>query len=823
MSGAKRKGLPPIQKGPIVMAPPPKIVETIVEKTDLSAFEEQALVIDTNLLVGPVYDNSKQRAKALKEQLGDINTRLQTTLTTFDAVNPGDHDDDMLGDLAKHADSMASGQMKATLKHFINNYRDMSSHIHDSSKEREDILFQLSDWFTMDHMDDLYGPTTHKAVEKEAEQGYTSALVNFEKFKRLQNNIKLANAKGLNVDHLLQEKRRMEKDVMGGLAIMKKGKEKAKAATSDGASTWRHAADEVVSMLRKVRTEGSDEMDTVKQKVDGLVLELKQKTQCTDQLRKEVKERKNMMSRYADDNSDLTDEVARLRFKIKKLEVNLDNATKLLHNQIDLKNIQLPKQEEEETGKEITVTVSFILRQLGEATDANNLKRMDSDPAFLRKQIRDNRETIEAFSRELIKLNETVEKLEADMKRKESILSDLELVNNDLRERVTESRSDEGIAISQQPSSFSVNGVKMALSSQACNCKCHQASMVSLHRPSSQEISGQGDDKDKNKLLKKLDYFRKALSDAELRLSQAYKEIAEMRRKSLGADDSSTELLKIESGGESSGDEEEKTSKEPGKDKKKVAKEPKRKKNVRRKSIKPKGKKDKSLPPINQPIIPEPEVPPPPEFDDNRDNELWQVGDIQGRLNMLVMAIMSYVTDIGKLVGGEEETVKKAVVQQFQFGQKPEDKAVKNASNKRAAERRQRRDQVMLSGQRAVAIIREAYDMLTSALDLQHSDFEAIYRSFKQHQQIRAVHHAAMMGRLPQGSNVVRMGSNENAVEYYLKSYGGGGGGGVAGGGRGHPSGQPFELKDRPASGASSKASVSLAFLILFLIYVVMV
>ncbi|XP_071086325.1 rho-associated protein kinase 2-like [Haliotis cracherodii] len=759
MSGAKRKGLPPIQKGPTLMAPPPKIVEPIeVEKTDLSAFEEQALVIDTNLLVGPVYDNTKQRAKTLKQQLGDINTRLQTTLTTFDAVNPGDHDDDMLGYLAKHADSMASGQMKATLKHFINNYRDMLSHIQDSSKEREDILFQLSDWFTTDNMDDV--STTDKEVEKEAEQGQTSALVNFEKFKRLQNNIKLANAKGLNVDHLLQEKRRMEKDVMGGLAIMKKGKEKAKAATSDGASTWRHAADEVVSMLRKARTEGSDEMDTVKQKVDGLVLELKQKTQCTDQLRKEVKERKNMMSRYADDNSDLTHEVARLRFKIKKLETNLDNATKLLHNQIDLKNIQLPKQEEEETGKEITVSVSFILGQLGEATDANNLKRMDSDPAFLRKQIRDNRETIEAFSRELIKLNEKVEKLEADMKRKlvvddvaccqtvvddvaccqtvvddvaccqtdvddkagtESILSDLELVNNDLRERVTESRSDEGIAISQQLSSFSVNGVKMALSSHACNCKCHQASMVSLHKPSSLEISGQGDDKEKNKLLKKLDYFRKALSDAELRLSQAYKEMAEMRRKSLAADDSSTELLKLESGGESSGDEEEKTSKEPGKDKKKVAKELKRKKNVRRKSIKPKGKKDKSLTPFNQPIIPEPEVPPPPEFDDNRDNELWQVGDIQGRLNMLVTAIMSYVTDIGKLVGGEEETVKKAIVQQFQFGQKPEDKAVKNASNKRAAERQQRRDQVILSGQRAVAIIREAYDMLTAALDLQVS------------------------------------------------------------------------------------------------------
>ncbi|XP_046579234.1 uncharacterized protein LOC124286836 [Haliotis rubra] len=443
MSGAKRKGLPPIQKGPTMMAPTPQIVESMeVETKDLTTFEEQALVIDTNLLVGPVYDNSKQRAKALREQLGDINTRLQTTLTTFDTVKPVDQDADMLGDLAKHADSMASGQMKATLKHFINNYRDMSSHIHDSSKEREDILFQLSDWFTIDHMDDLYGPTTHKEEEKDAEQGYTSALVSFEKFKRLQKNIKQASAKGLNVDHLLQEKKRMEKEVMVGFKHMKKGKESSKAPSSGSQSTWRHAADEVVSMLRKVRGEGTDEMDAVKKKVDLLVLELKQKTQCTDQLRKEIKERKNMMSRYTDDNSDLTDEVARLRFKIRKLEANLDNATKLLHNQIDLKNIQLPKQEEEGTGKEITVTVSFILKQLGEVTDANNLKRMDSDPAFLRKQIRENRETIEAFSRELIKLNEKVEKMELQMKQKNitcamvkvllvvriEILSDLELV-----------------------------------------------------------------------------------------------------------------------------------------------------------------------------------------------------------------------------------------------------------------------------------------------------------------------------------------------------------------------------------------------------------
>ncbi|XP_046579249.1 uncharacterized protein LOC124286853 isoform X2 [Haliotis rubra] len=350
----------------------------------------------------------------------------------------------------------------------------------------------------------------------------------------------------------------------------------------------------------------------------------------------------------------------------------------------------------------------------------------------------------------------------------------------------------------------------MTLSSHACNCKCHLSSVTSMQRPSSQEISGQGDDQEKNKMYKKLDFLRKALADAEMRLSQAYKEMAELRRKSLAGDDSVSDMPKMESGGESSGEEEDKTSKEPSKDKKKVAKEPKRKKNVRRKSIKPK-KKDKSLPPISQPIIPEPEVPPPPEFDDNRDNELWQVGDIQGRLNMLVTAITSYVTDIGKLIWGEEENGKKAVVQQFQFGQKLEDKAVKNANNRRAAERRQRRDQVMLNGQRAVAIIREVYDMLTAALELQHSDFEAIYRSFKQHQQIRAVHHAAMMGRLPQGNNVVRMGSSENAVEYYLKSYGGGGGAGIAGGQRG-ASGQPSNLLpvgskiDLPL--ASSKASL---------------
>ncbi|XP_067668076.1 tropomyosin-like [Haliotis asinina] len=445
---------------------------------------------------------------------------------------------------------------------------------------------------------------------------------------------------------------------------------KDKAPTSGSQSTWRHAADEVVSMLRKVRTEGTDEMDAVKKKLDGLVLELKQKTQCTDQLRKEIKERKNMMARYADDNSDLTDEVARLRFKIRKLEANLDNATKLLHNQIDLKNIQLPKQEEEGTGKEITVTVSFILKQLGEVTDADNLKRMDSDPAFLRKQIRENRETIEAFSRgkvlldmeiteafsrELIKLNEKIEKMELAMKQQDEIMSDLELVNDQLREKVSQTRSDESIAISGQVSSFSVSEEKMTQSSQVCNCKCHLLSVTSIQRPSSQEISEQGDDQEKNKLYKKLDFLRKALADAEMRLSQAYKEMADLRRKSLARDDSVSEMPKVESGGESSAEEEDKTSKEPGKDKKKVVKEPKRKKNVRRKSIKPKVKKDKSLPPISQPIIPEPEVPPPPEFDDNRDNELWQVGDIQGRLNMLVTAIMSYVTDIGKLIIGEEE------------------------------------------------------------------------------------------------------------------------------------------------------------------------
>nr|XP_022290539.1 uncharacterized protein LOC111102179 [Crassostrea virginica] len=138
---------------------------------------------------------------------------------------------------------------------------------------------------------------------------------------------------------------------------------------------------------------------------------------------------------------------------------------------------------------------------------------------------------------------------------------------------------------------------------------------------------------------------------------------------------------------------------------------------------------------------------PDPAAKHRRDQVLFQVGDLQSRMNVMLNMVTNFVSTVSRMIYKDPQETKVNGVRAFDFG------GHTNASKKkevdpREVEARQKRAQVLFCGQNISSLLKEVYDLLSTTLNLQHSEFESIYRSFKKHQKRRAIEQAIMTGGL---------------------------------------------------------------------------
>ncbi|XP_033731247.1 patellin-2-like, partial [Pecten maximus] len=333
------------------------------------------------------------------------------------------------------------------------------------------------------------------------------------------------------------------------------------------------------------------------------------------------------------------------------------------------------------------------------------------------------------------------------------------------------------------------------------------------------------------KLTEKNQYYKKALYDAEMKLSDAYKEIAELR---VLVDKYETEpspvVVKevspvqppptpeppkveekkvvvveeeviVEEVKEPEPIVEEVPPAEPPKMKKgsiteppkiKPKQAPPKPKPVRKPVARKPPQKKAILPPIRHKNPP----PPIPDMDEiarsEREDILWTVGELQAMLNGIVQDIMEFSTLVGNMIykEKEEEQIQQPALKTFDFAQNSAPvkiKGKKPITDRKELEAKDKKSQVFFLGQRAVGTVREIYDILSSSLELLHEEFEMIYRSFKEIQQRKALEKALLSGQLPEniklpgheatgGPGTASMkfhgATTEALLTYYIHAYG---------------------------------------------------
>ncbi|XP_033760758.1 rootletin-like [Pecten maximus] len=464
-------------------------------------------VVDTSLFVGPVYDSTKRRQSVIKEQLGDITKRLHKTLHQYDVLDEVERAPprlEILENVTRNLDTMDREELKGHLEGFMVGYKDLASSVEESNKEREELLMQVADWMTADHTDlENMKMSIDESEASEINSEYINTVADLEKLKSLKEEIIKCDFNGQNTKILEQEKKRLEKSVMEGLAEMKQNKQTGGDGKIEEDTHWKHAAGEVVQLLNKVRLENKDEKEELNNKMTELITTIDRQKLQIRSLQGDVRREKHVASHLADDNADLTKELVQLKAKISKYEKDLEQAKKVIERQLSSLS-SLDDFDGSSTSLDMKAASAICQNE-----DFYSMAReTSSDPAILRSHLRELKDNIESLTKEL--------------NRAASKMKQVELMNMELENKVEELENRPPEVITE--TTTIVNEVIVTKAPSYCEChipKVEKKPSVNLELVAAQE--------EIEKLTEKNQYYKKALYDAEMKLSDAYKEIAELR------------------------------------------------------------------------------------------------------------------------------------------------------------------------------------------------------------------------------------------------------------------------------------------------------
>ncbi|XP_053403791.1 uncharacterized protein LOC123554678 [Mercenaria mercenaria] len=747
--------------------------------------KKHGMSIDPNLLVGPLYVPKTSDSTRIKEQLCDITEKLHETLYTFDEFEDFEHEDPVVAMVRKQIGQVDDKNIRSNLATFMNKYEDMSSQVSAANRDRDDMLMQLADWFTTDHVDlDDIKSAVDESEEEFMKQSYFSTMTNFEKLKKLQSQILSNDKQGISSKQLQQKKFELEKDVVDKFRVMKDMSiQTMKTKVSDD-EPWKHAANEIVELLKNVRGENAEELGNISKKMKTMVDTLEKQATTIKSLTAELRDKKEVVKRLTDENGDLFQDVMLLRNRYTKYEKDLQTAQALISKLNAQKRVEGGNQLEipTETGKSLVESVSKVLIQISEPK--TSAKELCSDPTLLRSQLREYTEALDTLRSEFSRAADDIDELKVELQEKRAYIANIEEENEKLLKDVKKLKQErrKSIAAGFIPPA--------AGDGHKCDhCKCHVTD-----NEFEEEIESLK--KEVEKWQEKCNYFKKCLADTERKLSDAFREISDLRMDRDTAPTPTVQTPTVQ-----------KTQEQPAQDLKKSEAPaedtgtPTPQKLAKPAVTRPKPKKDVKPRYLDTPRTEsQPQPLPPVQTDDiiehvsnltqkqTRELKLYKAGDIQGKLNMLTVEIMEFVSEIGRLLYQDnDDESNKVQTKSFDFESKAPTKKTKEVKDSKDEEANQKKSMVFFCGQQACAKLREAFDTLSVSLKIQHNEHEAIYRSFKISQQRNHIRRMIIMRRLPVSAlqefdreqrkkmrEQESMGADSLLHAYFNISYGGG-------------------------------------------------
>ncbi|XP_071949629.1 uncharacterized protein [Antedon mediterranea] len=291
-----------------------------MESTTIPTFEQSLLGTQ------PVPLNAKR--SRIEDELGDITTRLNQTLTEFEKYNnePERIENVTIDDVTSYVNGMPSGPIKFQLKQLLSNYTEMCLKIgSENTNETDEIMASLAEWF-MDEMvmDDICSPDD---LISNLQESMTSTKMGFEKLKML--NRKILSSKVQNIDQVKSHKIALQQKVVSKFKSIFNNK-KIKDIKANRTVHWKYASNEIVSLLKKVRIEGVSNIGILEEKLEQVIHILEDQTKTVSQMQSKLKDKDDVIDEMERKQSGMDGEIMLLVDEKEKLKNRVRSLIKKL-------------------------------------------------------------------------------------------------------------------------------------------------------------------------------------------------------------------------------------------------------------------------------------------------------------------------------------------------------------------------------------------------------------------------------------------------------------------------------------------------------------
>nr|XP_006817973.1 PREDICTED: putative leucine-rich repeat-containing protein DDB_G0290503-like [Saccoglossus kowalevskii] len=476
----------------------------------------EAVISDTDtsrsLAVFQAKSISRKKSE-LGNELGNITERLAKTLDEFEELYDSSPQSPSFANLTANVDAMESSEFKYKMNSFLNRYKSLSEQMEEANADRSGIIDSLSQII---------------------EDSDVLSNVSFDEIGHM-------------TDEGVRSKAELQKLVIAKFKSIHIAHKRKDALSKHRKLHWKYAANEIVELLKHVRSEGVGELAKLEEKLKSIHSHLEKQSEFSDSMETQLMQEKAVCAKLGSENAMLSNEI---QFGQEEAEKYRDYIIRLKKKCRQLENTRVTPVPGESDGSSGVVQTS-----LHNNYDPNEGK----DSFVLKTQLRDLRQRCDNIESENSSLKAATQELENDLEEKEITIRGLESHLDDMRDKVRKSERDLKKlqdTLDSRPKSENPEGKPNHYCTH-CNCHLHYRVNVSnklavLHKHVTTHMEQVGDETNaaeraqqlqsalgnpagdpKNDVALLVDLSKKLkrdLEETESKLSEAYKEIDRLKK-----------------------------------------------------------------------------------------------------------------------------------------------------------------------------------------------------------------------------------------------------------------------------------------------------
>ncbi|XP_071798105.1 uncharacterized protein [Asterias amurensis] len=283
---------------PPMVPPPPTVDFSMVDSAAVSNGAVNSLGFSIPIL--------SSRQADMREGLDNITSRLNRTLSQYDNVYKEDENES--DDFERTTESTVTS-VEDEKRKFQTRYETITARVDTMERERAELLNSMAEWLESDQTpyDSPKDTTSTEQSAQSLRDQMLNTKMDFKKLEKMNNEKDRLVSQGQDTGLIQEESSRLQMKVVQKFKKMYESK-KLSATRRTFGDHWKHASDEIVVLLRRIRSEGTGSIEALGEQLEKAANAIQRQAEEMIRLEGRIREKEQMVEKWSQENAKLTND-----------------------------------------------------------------------------------------------------------------------------------------------------------------------------------------------------------------------------------------------------------------------------------------------------------------------------------------------------------------------------------------------------------------------------------------------------------------------------------------------------------------------------------